>query len=558
VTRREWLAVGAIALVMAATPLPAMAVSYDEEPPTATTPAATAVPAATASPSASAASSIALVPFEDTMFDIASVAPDGWAQIAAGVRARGTPPEDPTLIVFQTAPVGSSDLWKALLPQLFLTEVPAATDARRTDGFDWTIHDFEVAVGDDTVATSVALAEADGSTSIVILQARPQEAATLREAVLLPALDAFELVGPKPTPDPATLGYQVEDVRFAGGSDGVELAGTLTLPDAPGPHPVIVLMSGSGPQDRNESTRPAARIEPFALIADALTRAGIGVLRYDDRGVAESSGDYASATIADLTSDGRAALDYLETRSDVDGGRLGVLGHSEGGLYAATLGADDPRVAFVVVLAPPAIDGATLLVEQNAAIARASGLPQAEIEANIEVFTRLCPAAVARDQDSLESIVREASEAYWDRQTESDRTVLGDRDVFVDRQVAGQLPSLVTETFRGICASDPTADWSRVTVPLLALFGARDVQVLADSNAAGLRAALERAGNDDATIVTIANANHLFQSAETGAPREYSTLADTFSPDVLPTIVDWLTARVLAGGAEGPSPTSGP
>jgi pimeloyl-ACP methyl ester carboxylesterase len=315
-------------------------------------------------------------------------------------------------------------------------------------------------------------------------------------------------------------------------------------------------MSGSGPQDRDEDTRPAASIKPFALIADALTRAGVGVLRYDDRGVGASTGDYDTATIGDLTEDARAALHYLATRDDVDLERLGVLGHSEGGLYAATLAVDEPLVSFVVLMAPPATDGTTLLVEQNAAIARSSGLSDAEIEAARDVFSRICPAAIAGDDDAIESIIRAATEAYYDRQTPDARAALGDRQLFIDRQLTAQLPTLTHGRFGEICASRPAEEWAKVTIPVLALFGGHDVQVIAPSNAAALRAALDAAGNTDATIVTIPDANHLFQSSVTGALQEYSTLPGTFSPEVLPTIVDWVTARV--GTTEDASPTKGP
>ena len=378
--RARALLIGALLAASVGAPMRVAAVdSYEAEPSAAPSPAASTAPSSASAAPASAVPALASGPIaleriEDAAFDLATVVPQGWRSIGPGTRARGTSLEDLTILAVQSAPVAEEDLWAVLLPQLFMTEIPPVTDERTTSAFDWEIHDFHTQVADMSIAVSVALAEVEGTTYLVLLQATPEEMAVLRDAVFLPAVDALAVIAPTPTPDPATLGYQVEEVRFPGGAEGVELAGTLTLPDGDGPHPAVVLLSGSGPQDRDESTRPAALIEPFALIADALTRAGIGVLRYDDRGVGGSTGDYGTATVADLTGDGRAALDYLMTRADVDPARLGVLGHSEGGLYAATLGAEDPRVAFIVVLAPPAVEGSRLLAEQNEAIARASGV----------------------------------------------------------------------------------------------------------------------------------------------------------------------------------------
>jgi pimeloyl-ACP methyl ester carboxylesterase len=490
---------------------------------------------------------------EDTLNGLVTLVPEGWEPIGSGVHARSGASDDPALIAAQSAPQPVSDLWPSLLPQFGLEEIPAVTAERTTPTFDWQIHEFEVIVGGTPVGIALATAELDGSSYLVLLQSSPDELAVLREAVFLPAVDALELLAPEPTPDPATLGYAVEEVTFPGGSEGVELAGTLTLPTGDGPHPVVVLMSGSGPQDRDESLRPAASIKPFALIADALTSAGVGVLRYDDRGVGGSTGDYGSATVADLTEDVRAALDYLATRGDVDQARLGLLGHSEGGIYAATLGADDPRVAFVVGMAAPAVEGIQLLVDQAEMIGRTSGTSEEVLATTTPLYAEAYRAALAGDAAATEEHLREAGGAYWDAQSEDVRVVLGEREAFIDRQVGAQLPTLMSEWFRSVLGSDPAADWSRVTVPVLALFGALDVQVPPAPNEDALREALEQARNDDVTVVTFPDANHLFQAAETGGLEEYGRLPDTFSADVLPTLVDWVVQR--AGISEdGPSP----
>ena len=252
-----------------------------------------------------------------------------------------------------------------------------------------------------------------------------------------------------------------------------------------------------------------------------------------------------AATVAELTEDGRAALDYLETRDDVDQGRLGLLGHSEGGLYAATLGAEDPRVAFVVGMAAPAVGGVQLLVDQNEAIARTSGLSDEAARCH-DPALRAGVSGCSRWRCGRRprSSLRLAGGAYWDGQPEDVRTVLGDRDAFIERQVESQLPTLMSDWFRSVLASDPAADWGRVTVPVLALFGGLDVQVPRRAERGRTpRRARVRPATTTSRSSTIPDANHLFQAAETGALEEYGRLADTFSADVLPTLVDWVTER---------------
>ncbi len=276
------------------------------------------------------------------------------------------------------APASIEQLWASLLPQFALTEVPEAH--RRVQHRPVRLDALPVQTCSSArivISAELALAEADGVTQLVLLQSDPADFETLREQVLLPAIDAFAPLAPTPTPDPSTFDYAIEEVSFPGGSEGVQLAGTLTLPPGPGPHPVVVTMSGSGAQDRDESLRPITSLKPFAILADALTSAGVGVLRYDDRGVGGSSGDYAAATITELAADAAAAVDYLTSREDVDPHRLGLLGHSEGGIYAAMIAASDPRIGYIGLMAPAVTDGVTLIVEQNEALARSSGVSEA-------------------------------------------------------------------------------------------------------------------------------------------------------------------------------------
>ena len=340
----------------------------------------------------------------------------------------------------------------------------------------------------------------------------------------------------------------MEEVAFPGGSEDVELAGTLTLPNGPGPHPVVITMTGSGPQDRNESLKPLTLLEPFAVIADALTSAGVGVLRYDDRGVGGSTGDYNAATVQELAEDARAAIDYLETRDDVDPGRIGLFGHSEGGLYAAMLGASDPRVAWIGMMAPAVIDGLTLIEEQNIALTRSTGSSEAQVEAVAEWGAVAMPLALEGDFEALERVTSDLYGRLWDELTPEEQEFAGERDTFIQLQLDSQMPIYTSDWFRSFLGYDPTSDWAQVTVPVLAIFGGKDVQVIAESNQQALETALAAAGNEDVTTLTIPDANHLFQEADTGALAEYGQLEPEFIDGFVEQVVEWTVERAGVAG----------
>ncbi len=495
-----------------------------------------------------AAADIERRPVEDPMFGVSSVVPADWQDLGGGAYSRGTPPDDLALIAIQAAPATPDQLWASLAPQFALTEPPESTDYYSSGLLDWTIFDFGVQLGEVVISVGLALAEDDGVTSLVLLQSAPDEYDILREQVLLPAIDAFAPLAPEPTPHPSTFDYQIEEVTFPGGSEGVELAGTLTLPDGPGPHPAVVTMSGSGAQDRDESLKPITALKPFAVIADALTSAGVAVLRYDDRGVGGSTGDYNAATIEELAEDARAAVDYLETRDDIDPGRIGLFGHSEGGLYAAILGASDPRVAFIGMMAPAVIDGITLIVEQNMALTRSAGDPQETVDAFGEYSAAAMPLALEGDFEALEQVTRELYGRLWDESSPEDQVLAGDRETFIQLQIDQLMPVYTSDWYRSFLGYDPATDWEQVTVPVLGIFGGLDVQVIAESNEAALREALQAAGNEDVTTLTIPDANHLFQAAVTGAYAEYGELEPDFVDGFVETVVDWVAER--AGVAE--------
>jgi pimeloyl-ACP methyl ester carboxylesterase len=487
-------------------------------------------------PSVATAQSPSLEPHEDPAYGLSSVIPSGWQRVGPGLYTRGQGASDPTVLALQSAPVDPDALWASLLPQFGLTETPEPLDTRETDVLTWTLYEFDTT---GSVADA-AIANADGTSYLVLLVSPTDERDALREAVFLPAVDALVPLEEAPTPSPGDLPYRAELVSFPGGSEGVTLAGTLTIPEGDGPYPVAVLMSGSGPQDRDESLAPVSLIKPFALIADALARSGIASLRYDDRGVGESTGDYNSADIDDLTADGKAALDFVATHPEVDPERIGMIGHSEGGVYLATLAATDPRISFGVGLAAPATNGRDLLIAQNIAIVRSQGLPEEEVEHTRRFVERAFDAVLGGDDEAVEEAIRESFGALFDRRVGGTDE---EREAFVEQQVRTQLPVLTSAWYRSLLARNFQADWEQVTIPILGLFGGKDVQVPAEQEAPALREALDRAGNTDFEIVTLPDANHLFQQAVTGAIDEYGTLEAEFTPDLLPTLVDWVRAR---------------
>ncbi len=321
--------------------------------------------------------------------------------------------------------------------------------------------------------------------------------------------------------------YLQRDVQFKNLAAHNQLAGTLSLPKGEGPFAVVVLISGTGQNTRDEDVWGH---KVFLILADALSRNRIAVLRYDKRGVGGSSGDYDSATTADFTSDADAAIEWLKTQPQIDPKRIGVLGHSEGGIIAPAVAAADKSVAFVVMIAGPCIRGDRLFVLQSAMTAKAYGAPDDYI-AKRKVF----------DQELYDAIVSAPSDsAALDRAKAL--IARGVTDKIVDRNEAETLAQDDTRPWeRYFLAYDPAPTLSQLTVPVLALNGSLDVQVPAKENLAAARLALKN--NSDATVIELAGMNHLLQDAKTGAPSEYNDIEETMSPTALKIITDWMSSQ---------------
>jgi pimeloyl-ACP methyl ester carboxylesterase len=279
---------------------------------------------------------------------------------------------------------------------------------------------------------------------------------------------------------------------------------------------------------------------PFLVLSDYLTRNGIAVLRYDDRGVAESTGDFASATTEDFAEDALAAARFLGARPDV--GPVGIIGHSEGGLIGPMAAAASDEVAFVVMLAGPGLPGAEILELQSELISRAAGVPEEAIRYNRNVQRSLFkvlseepdPEAAA---PRLRSVLEEAAAGL----PEGLRAAAP--DAANPEAIDAQVRQVNSRWFRFFLPFDPRPTLERVEVPVLALIGEKDLQVPADVNLREVRAALERGGNPDVTTTMLPSLNHLFQEAQTGAPSEYGQISQTMSPVALDAISSWILER---------------
>jgi uncharacterized protein len=480
---------------------------------------------------------VVLVPHTDEGYGIESVVPDGWTNAGNGVFLRQNDEADVTVIAQQSAALNAEALLNAILPQLQLSEAPESLGTYTGAVLEWTLYQIDVPLGETTLRVDLGLAEAEGKTYLVLLQTSPEEYDVLHISVFLPTLDAF---APLVEATQEAVPYTIEDVTFPNGD--ITLAGTLTVPPTAGPHPVVVLVSGSGPQDRDESLGGGIAIKPFRLLADALTRAGVAVLRYDDRGVGESTGDFATANTSDFASDAEAGIAYLLTREEIDPDQIGLLGHSEGGLVAAMLGARNEDLDFIISMAGPGVNGRDVLRLQNQRILEADGATQEQIDAQLAYLDELF--AVLGDPEAMEELTYQHMLDYLESLPEDERANFGNAEEYARTIAAQTVQQYAAAWFESFLNYDPAPDWAQTTMPVLAIFGEKDVQVDAEQNAPALEASLTEAGNEDYEIVVLPNANHLFQEADTGSPSEYGTLPAEFTPNFLPTILDWLETHV--------------
>ena len=351
-------------------------------------------------------------------------------------------------------------------------------------------------------------------------------------------LDISKMKGPlkdiRPQEPVPPFPYRSEEVRFRNNTEGFELAGTLTIPEGKGPFPAVVLITGSGYQDRNETV---FNHKPFLVISDYLTRNGIAVLRYDDRGTASSGGNRNNATSENLASDAYAAVEYLASRPEINHQLTGLAGHSEGSLIAAITAANHNDIAFIVSLAGPGIRGEDLILRQTKDIMSLSGADTASVNEYNRVMSHLYNIIVTeKDQKSAYISAMQWFNTYLDGKGVPPEKRKDETAVFVKSVVAANNP-----WFRYFLATDPKQFWAKVKCPVLALNGEKDLQVYYRDNLAGISEGIKSGGNKQIKTMSFAGLNHLFQHCKTGLTTEYATIEETFSPEVLKVISGWIS-----------------
>ena len=346
---------------------------------------------------------------------------------------------------------------------------------------------------------------------------------------LKPVKDEAVLEPKRPQNPVKPYPYRDEDVTYENKIQNVTLAATFTVPQGKGPFSAVVLITGSGPQDRDETLLGH---KPFLILSDYLTRHGIAVLRADDRGTAKSTGDFKTATTADFATDTEAGIAYLKTRPEVDPHKIGLIGHSEGAMIAPMIAARNPDVAFIVMMAGSGVSGDQVLVAQREAIAVASGTKPEE-----------AAKYAAKEKEMLalieaEKIPTEKDDAALEKELRE--KMAGD---VPESQIGLQIKLLTSPWFRYFLTYDPASALRKVTCPVLVLNGEKDKQVLPEQNLPPIRQALTQAGNKHFEVDELPGLNHLFQTANTGSPTEYAGIEETMSPVALEKINAWIAKQ---------------
>ena len=323
----------------------------------------------------------------------------------------------------------------------------------------------------------------------------------------------------RPQEDALVRDYVIQEVTFPGGADGVTLSGELTRPKGDGPFPGAVLISGSGPQDRNEELMAH---KPFLILSDYLTRNGYAVLRYDDRGTAESTGEWDSATTQDFANDAAAALAFLRTQEGIETARAGYVGHSEGGFIAPLATKVEPA-NFMVFLAGPSQPLPDVIIRQSIDMGKAAGTPEAVLTQQTEMQANLF--------DALKSVPT-SDEAY-----DVAKQILTESGLVPPAAIEAQAERMSSPWMLWMMTFDPRPEIAAYNGPILALFGDKDLQVAPDANETDMRLALK---HPKSVVKTLPGLNHLFQPAETGAMTEYYSIETTFDESAMAEIVAWL------------------
>ncbi|MCK9422670.1 MAG: alpha/beta hydrolase [Bacteroidales bacterium] len=329
------------------------------------------------------------------------------------------------------------------------------------------------------------------------------------------------------------LPYLQEEVVFQNPSAGIELSGTLTLPKGNGPFPAAILITGSGPQNRDDELMGH---KPFLVLSDYLIRKGMAVLRYDDRGIGKSKGSFKSATTLDFATDAEAALDFIKKRKEIDSLKVGLIGHSEGGLIAPIVASQRSDVNFIILMAGPGLVGEQILLLQSALIEKNKGesdesiMEQQKLSKDIFGVLKKNP-----DNKKAEDKIRDLV-ARFEKKNSSDTSF----HRLSEDELNLQIQSLTSLWFRCFLTLNPEEYLSKVKCDILAINGSLDLQVPPAENLQAIEKALIFGGNPKYTIIELPGLNHLFQTATTGSPEEYSKIEETMAPKALEVIGDWI------------------
>lgn len=324
--------------------------------------------------------------------------------------------------------------------------------------------------------------------------------------------------------------YYTEDVIFDNKIDNVILKGTLSLPQKEGNFPVVILIPGYGKQSRDKEYLGH---KSFLVLGDYLTKKGIGVLRFDDRGAGKSTGDYSKATTADFSKDVEAGVAYLKTRKEINKNKIGLLGHSEGGLISAIVAGNSKDINYIVSLAGPGLRGDEIMLQLRELILCDTSIPEAEIQ---------------KGQDQLRgayNIILNSASNNETLKTEIRRYFKSTMGVTAtDEDIIATSQAVLSPWMYHFLRFDPSTAFKKVKCPVLALNGAMDMQVSAEENLNAIKAAVLSGGNKKVTTKILPNLNHFFQQTQTGSPAEYTAIAQTFSPIALEEISRWILSQV--------------
>jgi len=336
------------------------------------------------------------------------------------------------------------------------------------------------------------------------------------------------------------LPYSEEDIAFKSGR--ILLAGTLTTPKTEGIYPAVILLTGNGPQDRDEDI---FGFKIFQIIADYLTKNGFAVLRYDDRGVGGSTGNSMQSTTEDFSNDALAAIEFLKKQYNIDRTKIGLLGHSEGAQIAELAAVNSKDVSFIVLLSGNGVDGGKALIEQQKLILKANGVADSLITQNLELQNKI-NNALRNDIDlnNIRKDIRAFAEKDFAGLSKDVRNSIQDKETYLNSNVQSQIIIFNNPWFRYYVKYDPIPTLEKIKIPVLMLFGELDLQFPPSLNKQRMEEALVKAGNKNFKSFVFPKANHLYQEAKIGSPTEYSELKKEFVPGFLESIGDWILGIV--------------